>query len=61
MGVKPTYFHIENHHYAAMPVLHLLSCPKMGFFPTGATHYPDKCEIWCDFLSACLFVCHSLE
>jgi len=30
----------------AMPVLFLLSGPKMGFLPAGATHCPDKCEIW---------------
>jgi len=32
---------------AAMPVLFLLSGPKMGFFrPAGATRCPDKREIW---------------
>jgi len=29
----------------AMPILFLLSGPKMGFSPTGATHCPDRCEI----------------
>jgi len=32
---------------AAMPVLFLLSGPKIGFFcPAGATRYPSKREIW---------------
>jgi len=29
---------------AAMPVLFLLSGPKIGFSPAGATHCPDKRE-----------------
>jgi len=33
-------------HCAAMPVLHLLSCPKWVFRPTGATHRSDEREIW---------------
>ena len=31
---------------AAMPVLHLLSGPKVFFRPTGATYCPDKRDIW---------------
>jgi len=31
---------------AAMPVLFLLSAPKIGFSPTGATFRPNKHEIW---------------
>jgi len=31
---------------AAMPVLFLLSGPKMGFCPAGVTRCPDKREIW---------------
>ena len=30
----------------AVLVLCLLSGPKKGFRPTGATHCPSKCEIW---------------
>ena len=33
-------------HSAVTPVLFLLSGPKMGFFPTGATRCPDKRQIW---------------
>ena len=29
-----------------MPVLFLLSGPKMGLRPAGTTHFPDKREIW---------------
>ena len=33
-------------HSAAMPVLFLLTGPKMGFSPAGATRCPDKRESW---------------
>ena len=57
MGVKPTYFHIENHHYAAMPVLHLLSCPKMVFSPQGRHITPINVKFGVIFcLPVCLFV-----
>ena len=39
---------ITNRHArsAAMPVLFLLSCPKMGFSPHRGDMFPDKREIW---------------
>ena len=43
---KTTVFTGRPARSAAMPVLFVLTGPKMGFSPTGATRCSDKRESW---------------